>query len=72
MYKDGHEVYDGDSDVSMEDSVNEDSFDAPLIGDKDQENVNQSNTVASNTENPVRLEVFDSAPRKGAKVDLPK
>ena len=39
--KDGHEVCDGDGDISIADSVNEGSSDAPLIGDQGQENVNQ-------------------------------
>ena len=56
----------------MEDSVNESSSDAPPIGDQGQENVNQSNTVASNRENPVRLKVFGSVPSKWAKIYLPK
>ena len=56
----------------MKDSVNEDSSDAPPIGDQDQQNMNQSNPVASNMENHVRLEVFDSVPIKWAKIDLPK
>ena len=60
-YKDGHKVCDGDG-----------ICDAPPIRDQGQENVNQSNAVASNTENPVNLEVFDSAPRKWAKSNLPK
>ena len=71
-YKDGHEVCDGDGDVSMEDSVNDDGSYAPPIGDQGQENVNQSNALASDMENPVRLEVCDSALRKWAKIDLPK
>lgn len=40
-YKDGHEVCDGDGDISIEDSVNEGSSDAPPIGDQGQENVKQ-------------------------------
>ena len=39
MYKDGHEVCQGDGDVSTEDSVNEGSSDAPPIGDQGHENV---------------------------------
>lgn len=71
-YKDGHEVCDSDGDFSVGDSVNEGSTDVPLIGDQDQENVNQSYVVLSNLEHLVWLEVFDSAPRKWAKIDLPK
>ena len=71
-YEGGHEVCGGDGGVSMEDSVNECSSDAPPIGDQGQENVKQSNTLASNTENPVRLKVFDSVPKKWAKIHLPK
>lgn len=56
----------------MEDSVNDDGSYAPPIGDQGQENVNQSNALASDMENPVRLEVCDSALRKWAKIDLPK
>ena len=40
-YKDGHEVCDGDGDISIEDSVNEGSSDAPPIDDQGQENVKQ-------------------------------
>ena len=72
MYKDVREVCHGDGDVSTEDNLNEGSSDAPPIGDQGQENANQGNAVASNTENLVRLEVFDSPPRKWAKIDLPK
>ena len=70
--EDGHDVCDGDGSVSMEDSVNEYSSDAPPIADQGQENVKQSNTLTSNTENPVRLKVFDSVPKKWAKIYLPK
>ena len=72
MYKDGHEVCDVDGDASIENILNEGSSDAPPIGDQGQENANQSNAVASSTENPVSLEVFDSAPRKWAKINLSK
>ena len=48
----------------MKGSVNEGICNAPPIGDQGQENLKQSNDVASNTENPVMLEFFDSAPRK--------
>ena len=48
--------------------MSEGSSHAPPIGDQDQENVNQNNGVDSNTEKPVTLEVFDSAPRKWAKM----
>ena len=71
-YEDGHDVSDGDGSVSMEDSLNECSSDAPPIGDQGQENVKQSNTLTSNLENPVRLKVFDSVPKKWAKIYLPK
>ena len=43
--EDGHDVCDGDGSVSMEDSVNEYSSDAPPIADQGQENVKQSNTL---------------------------
>ena len=71
-YEDGHDASDGDGSVSMEDSLNECSSDAPPIGDQGQENVKQSNTLTSNLENPVRLKVFDSVPKKWAKIYLPK
>ena len=52
--------------------MKEGSSDAPFISNYSQENMNQSNTVASSTENPVRLEVFESASKKWAKINLPK